>query len=99
MIYTTDISEQMEVLYAQGYTVDLTVDGDLLKASDIANQVYEPEDVKLDQTYRFREPANPADSAIIYAISLPDGEKGQLVDSFDNYNSPEVAAFIQRLHS
>lgn len=94
---TTDISEQMELLYAKGYTVDLTVDGHILKASDIGNLVFAVEDVTLDQTYRFRDQAAPGDVAILYAISLPDGEKGQLFDSLDHYNSPEIQAFIQQL--
>lgn len=93
--HLSTLSEQMDALYKEGYTLDLSIDGNKLKATDIANQAYEPEEVSIDHTFRFEGQSNPADMSILYAISLPDGEKGQLVDSYGTYNSADISAFIK----
>ncbi len=97
MTHLSTLSEQMQALYERGYTLDLTIDGEKLKATDIAHQEYDPDEVHLDETFRFEGQSNPADMSILYAISLPDGEKGQLVDSYGAYNSADISAFIQKV--
>lgn len=97
MTHLSTLSEQMDALYKEGYTLDLSIEGTKLKATDIAHQVYEPEEVHLDATFRFEGQSNPSDMAILYAISLPDGEKGQLVDSYGAYNSSDITAFMKEV--
>lgn len=97
MTHLATLSEQMRELYQEGYTLDLTIEGDKLRVTDIANKSYAPEEVVVDQIFRFEGQSNPADMSILYAISLPDDEKGQLVDAYGAYNSGEVTAFIKQV--
>lgn len=50
-----------------------------LKAED---QTYDTHDFNVDKVLRFEGPSNPADNAILYAITTKDGKKGVLVDGY-----------------
>ena len=55
---------------------------------------YKPEQVRIDNFYRFEGASDPGDNNVMYAIETDDGTKGTLVDGYGAYASPEVSKFI-----
>jgi hypothetical protein len=57
-------------------------------------KVYTPEQVKINNFYRFEGESDPADNSILYAIETTDGMKGMLIDAYGAYANPHVSKFI-----
>lgn len=61
-------------------------------------KLYAPEDVHIQNFYRFEGDSNPDDEAILYAIQTTDGIKGTLVDAYGPSADADVNAFILQVH-
>ncbi|MEI9935081.1 MAG: hypothetical protein WDM71_09600 [Ferruginibacter sp.] len=48
---------------------------------------YQPEDLKIIQTYRFEGDSNPSDSSILYLIEANDGLIGYSIDAYGAYSN------------
>lgn len=48
----------------------------------------------IEKTERYEGDSNPSDSAIIYAITAKNGNKGVLIDSYGAYADPKLAKII-----
>lgn len=82
----------------EGYSQDFNLQDDhlALKAKD---EKFTANDFTIDDVYRFEGFSNPADNAIIYAITTSSGEKGVLVDGYGAYSgqvSPELLKKLKR---
>lgn len=63
-------------------------------------KTYQPEDLKIIQTYRFEGNSDPADSAIVYVIEANDGLVGYSLDAYGAYSDHEEEGydeFIRRI--
>lgn len=49
-------------------------------------KTYQPEDLKIIQTYRFEGNSDPADSSIVYVIEANDGLIGYSLDAYGAYS-------------
>jgi hypothetical protein len=82
-------------LKARGYNLDFRQDPAFLYC-----YVYDlwiaPEQFNVDEVHRFEEESNPADNAVVYAISSYSGMKGLLVDSFGVYAEYVTFEMAQR---
>jgi hypothetical protein len=61
---------------------------------------YNPEELKITQTYRFEERSNPSFSSILYLIETNDGLKGYNLDAYgayDNYKDDVYGSFIKNI--
>src|SRR6476620_9825777 len=60
-------------------------------------KIYQPEEVKITNFYRFEGESDPADSSVLYAIETTSGEKGTLTDAYGAYSDAHVAKFIKEV--
>ena len=86
----------LDHLIVKGYTEDYKVNNLGLLALK-QSKVYQPDQVKIANFYRFEGLSDPADESILYAIETDDGGKGTLVDSFGPESDPQVETFIKKV--
>ena len=89
------LSETLTRLKSEGYTEDFNLNGDYLAGHRSAIQLA-PDEFVVDQYFRFEGPTDPADEAVLYAISsVKFNLKGTLVNGF-GVSSDEAADRIIR---
>ncbi|MES2418905.1 MAG: phosphoribosylpyrophosphate synthetase [Bacteroidota bacterium] len=91
-IYDT-LTDAVADLGKRGYEYDFNLDEDCLTCKALDLQLM-PEEFEIDEFYRFEGMTDPADSAVIYAVSSRVGNlKGVLIDAYGAYAeniSPEL---------
>ncbi|MGV3636463.1 MAG: phosphoribosylpyrophosphate synthetase [Flavobacteriales bacterium] len=88
--YTT-LTEAVNDLQAQGYTDELTLTEDGLFNNAMP---LDPKDFTIDSFHRFEGPSDPADMAIVYAISSKGSRlKGLLIGEY----GPNALDFIHQM--
>ena len=81
----TTLSEILTKLKKDGYTEDFNLQTDSLVCRGHAVQVF-PNEFVVDQHYRFEGLSDPADEAVVYAISSAKYHlKGTLVNGYGMY--------------
>lgn len=60
-------------------------------------KVYQAEEVKITNFYRFEGESDPADSSILYAIETATGEKGTLSDAYGIYGDANISEFVKHV--
>lgn len=90
------LSDRMRQLHAAGWTVQLSVSDGGLRC-DGCSCWTAPEDVRVDEVYRFEGTSDPGDESILFAISAPCGHRGLLPASYGNDQLPDVAEVVRRL--
>ncbi|WP_214071486.1 phosphoribosylpyrophosphate synthetase [Mucilaginibacter sp. dw_454] len=73
------ISEAVEQLKAQGFTLDLSLENDHFKAD---GAVYPADEFEIVDLYRYEGASDPADEATAYALTSKSGLKGILVTGY-----------------
>ena len=75
------VTEVLEKLKKDGYTIDFNLRTNCLECADNSLQIH-PEDFVVDKFYRFEGESDPGDEAIVYAISSTKHNlKGTLVNA------------------
>ena len=93
----TTLSEVMNELRKRGYTEDFNLRDDSIYCRNGACVLY-PDDFLIDRYYRFEGPSDPADQAILYAISSEKfGMKGVLVNGYGTSSNPLTDAMVKKL--
>ena len=90
------LSDRMRQLRAAGWTVQVSVSDDGLRCDGLSCWAA-PEDVSVDEVYRFEGDSDPGDESILFAISMPCGHRGLLPAAYGNDQMPEVADVVSRL--
>lgn len=76
------LSERMNALRKEGYTEDFNLLQQCLECRNGQYRIFSDE-FEVDKFYRFEGPSDPADAAILYAISSKKhGLKGVLVNGY-----------------
>ena len=78
------LSEAISDLQQRGYTHDFNLQAECLECASLKIEI-EPEDFKVDETYRFEGMSSTDDNCILYAISSKNKIKGLLVDAYGVY--------------
>jgi hypothetical protein len=91
--YMKSLASCLEKMIADGYTDDFKATEEGLKSLR-TDKIYQPEEVAVDNFYRFEGISDPDDMSILYVIQTNDGVKGTLVDAYGTYASPEVNEFM-----
>lgn len=86
----------MNSLLADGFKTQFKALENGLK-SFTTEKIFQPDEVKIVNFYRFEGESDPADSAILYAIETTDGEKGTLTDSYGPNSDSHVTNFIKQV--
>jgi len=58
-------------------------------------KLYHPNEVRINNFYRFEGISDPDDMSILYEIETADGKKGTLVDAFGLYSDPKISEFMK----
>lgn len=99
MRYYETVSAAVNDLQDRGYTLNLNLKPDCLHCAENELQLY-PEDFHIDEVYRFEGETDPADEAVVYAVSSDKhAVKGVLVDGYGTSAgaiSPEIMAKLSR---
>jgi hypothetical protein len=95
----TTLSKVMTVLRERGYTEDFNLRQDYIEGPEGKCFMY-PEDFSIDKVYRFEGDSDPADQAILYAISSEKfSVKGVLVDGYGGSSEPVSQRMIKKLNT
>jgi hypothetical protein len=99
MQYYETVSEALEGLKSRGYVLNFNLGPDSLHCAERPLQLH-PEDFHIDELHRFEGDTDPADEAVVYAISSEKhAAKGVLVDGYGasaTSSSPEILAKLAR---
>ncbi len=95
--YYGTLSETINALKKEGYTIDLNIDEEHLVCHQ-ADVVLSPDDFNIDKVFRFEGESNPEDQSILYAISSPKfGTKGLLVNGYGISSDEMANTLIEKL--
>ena len=86
----------MEQLRKKGYSEDFTIDDQGITPMG-SKKHYKPQQVCIENFYRFEGDTDPADSSILYAIETDDGLRGLITDSYGPQADSFVAGFIKKV--
>lgn len=93
----TTVSEILNKLKNEGYTVDFNLKENCLECQGSFLQLL-PGEFKVDRTFRFEGLSDPADAAIVYAISsAKHGIKGTLLNGYGIYSDNMVDEMVKAL--
>lgn len=88
--------ERLRQLHADGWTAQLEATADGLECG-VCGAVAAPEDVAVDQVYRFEGASDPGDESVLFAITPPCGHLGTLTAAYGPDTPPETTAVVTRL--
>lgn len=92
------LSSRTNQAVIDGYTESFKVEGKGLTGSSTADQkFYSPEEVKIENFYRFEGYSDPNDNVILYLIQTSDGRKGTLIDAYGAYADNKLSEFIKEV--
>lgn len=90
------LSERMQQLHDAGWIEQLAVDKARLTCGN-CGRTAAPDEVGVNEVYRFEGASDPGDESILFAISMPCGHRGTLPASYGPDTPPEIADFVTRL--
>lgn len=88
------LTEVYKKLVSDGYKEEFTVSNNLLKALSTGKQ-YAPEEVSINNFFRFEGQSDPGDNSILYAIETNDKTKGTLIDAYGAGADPDKTVFMR----
>ena len=94
------VSEAVNDLVKRGYSADLSIHAEKECLICVKTSVcLVPEEFKIDEVYRFEGSTDPADEAVVFAISAPEYNiKGVVIDGFGIYSDSSTSKVMQYLH-
>lgn len=93
----TTLSEILNKLKSEGYTVDFNLKENCLVCQENALEIH-PDDFAVDRHFRFEGLSDPGDEAIVYAISSVKHDiKGTLVNGYGISSDPMGDKMIKAL--
>ncbi len=99
MTFYETLSDATTALQARGYTLNFNLSNDSLHCAEANLQLF-PQDFHIDEVYRFEGATDPADEAVVYAVSSEKHHaKGVLVDGYGVSGggvSPQIMAKLTR---
>ena len=91
------LSEAITALKEQGYTADLNLQKNCLECI-AGHQKLLPHEFNIDKSFRFDVDENPADQAMLYAISSEKHHlKGLLVNGYGLYSDDMANEMLEKL--
>lgn len=92
----TTLSECIKKASDRGYTENFRINAFGLTTED-EKSVYNPQDIRITNFYRFEGNSNPDDSSILYLIETGDRKKGTLIDAYGVYADSMISNFIRQV--
>src|SRR2546428_12920192 len=91
--YST-LQEALQGLKARGFTENLELDGQRLRAVGTARS-FAADELTIIEHHRFEGASDPDDMSIVYGIEASDGTRGVLVDAYGVYSDPRLSEFLK----
>lgn len=99
MKFYETVTDAITDLQERGYTLNFNLQSDYLHCAEHELELY-PADFQIDEVHRFEGNTDPADEAVVYAISSEKhAAKGVLVDGYGasaGAVSPEILEKLKR---
>ena len=89
------VTEAIEQLRQQGFTLDFTLKEDQLASGE---QVFPANEFEIVDLYRYEGQSDPGDEAIVYALASADGSKGILVSGYGISTDEASTETLKQLH-
>lgn len=94
---TPTLSEKLNELRSKGYTEDFNLRADCIDCRSGKLKIF-PSDFQIDEYFRFEGQSDPADGAILYAISSSKHNiKGVLVNGYGVYSDTLTDGMLEKL--
>lgn len=77
-----------------GFNMDFEYEDGGLKCMQ-TGKVYQQDEVKIVDHFRFEGISDPDDMSILYLVVANDGDKGVIVDAFGTYGNSELFEFLK----
>jgi hypothetical protein len=87
------LSEATNAAAKRGFTEGFKVLGKGL-TTETEEKFYSPDEVRIDNFFRFEGYSDPMDNAILYLIETSDNVKGTLIDAYGTYADAKLSKFI-----
>lgn len=81
---STSVSRIVAGLRGQGYQLSFRREAASIYCFELRERIM-PEEFTVDESYYFEDIVNPDADRILYAISLPNGRRGVLIDACNVY--------------
>lgn len=94
--FRTPLSEKMNELEKKGYDTQFKFEEGVLKDRS-SHKNYQPQELSIDEEFRFEGESNPGDMSILYAIETKDGTKGTVADAYGTYSDNELGEFMAKV--
>jgi hypothetical protein len=89
------VTEAVEMLHADGYTADFTLEG-LAKTCSACGDVHELDHAVIEHQFRFEGPSDPGDEAIVLGVRCPACDvRGVVVSAFGPDADPGLADLLR----
>lgn len=88
------VTEAIQSFRDKGYNLDFNLDENCIIC---AQGKFENEDFEIDAFYRYEGDSDPADAAMVYAISSNKGHKGILVTGYGISDDAKSEMLIKKL--
>jgi hypothetical protein len=89
------ITEAIEQLKKQGYTLDFNLEKNRLK---VGEHEYTADEFEIVDLYRYEGQSDPADEATVYALANKSGIKGILVSGYGASADEASTETLKQLH-
>jgi hypothetical protein len=91
------LTDAINALKAQGYTLDFNLEKDCIVCKDGINRL-SPDEFEIVKSFRFDVNEDPSDQAMLYAISSHDRKlKGLLVNGYGVYSDSITNKMLEKL--
>ena len=88
------LSSCLNKMISDGYDQDFKVSERGLEALQ-KGTVYQAEQIKVINFFRFEGMSDPDDNAILYVLETDDGVKGTLIDGYGIYDDAGISKFMK----
>lgn len=92
--YMKSLSSCLNKMISDGYDQDFKVTERGLEALQ-KGAVYQAEQIKVINFFRFEGMSDPDDNAILYVLETDDGVKGTLIDGYGIYDDASISKFMR----
>ena len=92
------LSEAVNHLIDQGYSINFKSSDDGFLVDTKNESIHKPENLKIDEVYRFEGMSSSGDNSVVYALSNKESnEKGLLVDAYGAYANKMNTEIIDKI--
>ncbi|MDZ4713502.1 MAG: phosphoribosylpyrophosphate synthetase [bacterium] len=88
--------EHIQRLRDKQYIHDFVIEKEMVCSKE-TNEIFEPENLIIERTYRYEGDSNPDDMTVAYGIAAPSGTKGVIIDAYGTYANPKISEAVRKI--